>query len=95
MYQYQMKNMDGFETGTGKQVGMNDIMKNLSEDQRIELREQMSLLDQNDRKNVIEKMSQIDNTIMSQDEYYKMLIDIVNRQVPPTTTIQSLFYMYA
>jgi len=95
MYQYQMKNMDGFETGTGKQAGMNDIMKNLSEDQRIELREQMSLLDQNDRKNVIEKMSQIDNTIMSQDEYYKMLIDIVNRQVPPTTTIQSLFYMYA
>ena len=41
------------------------------------------------------QMCQIDSTTMSQDEYYKMLIDIVNRQVPPTTTIQSLFYTYA
>jgi len=96
MYQYQMKKMDGSGTGTGQQQGgMSDIMQNLSQEQRIGLREQMSLLNQSDRKNVIEEMSQIDSTTMSQDEYYKMLIDIVNRQVPPTTTIQSLFYMYA
>lgn len=95
MYQYQMKNMNGSEADTRKQSGLGDIMQNLSQEQRIGLREQMSLLDQSDRKNVIEEMSQIDSTTMSQDEYYKMLIDIVNRQVPPTATIQSLFYMYA
>jgi len=55
----------------------------------------MSLLDQGDRKNVIEEMSQIDSATMSPEEYYKMLIDIVNRQVPPTTTVQSLFSIYA
>jgi len=70
-------------------------MQNLSQDQRIGLREQMSLLDQGDRKNVIEEMSQIDSATMSPEEYYKMLIDIVNRQVPPTTTVQSLFSIYA
>ena len=95
MYQYQMQNMEGLATGSGQKGGLSDIMQNLSQDQRIGLREQMSLLDQGDRKNVIEEMSQIDSATMSPEEYYKMLIDIVNRQVPPTTTVQSLFSIYA
>jgi len=70
-------------------------MQNLSQDQRIGLREQMDLLDQSDRRNAIEEMNQIDSATMSPEEYYKMLIDIVNRQVPPTTTVQSLFSTYA
>jgi len=95
MYQYQMQNMESSATGAGQQGGLSDIMQNLSQDQRIGLREQMNLLDQSDRKNVIEEMSQIDSATMSPEEYYKMLIDIVNRQVPPTTTVQSLFSIYA
>jgi len=91
MYQYQMQKIDS----AGQQGGMSDIMQNLSQDQRIGLREQMNLLDQSDRKNVIEEINQIDSATMSPEEYYKMLIDIVNRQVPPTATIQSLFSIYA
>ena len=76
MYQYQIKKVDGYDTG--KQTGLSNIMKNLSQEQRIGLQDQMTLLNQSDRKGVIEEMSQIDKTTMSQEEYYKMLIDIVN-----------------
>ena len=95
IYRYQMRNMEGSATISGESGGLSEVMQNLSQDQRLELREQMSLLNHGDRRNAIEQMSQIDSTTMSQEEYYKMLTDIVNRQVPPTTTVQSLFSIYA
>ena len=92
-----MQQMHMHRMGQGQgQGGMKDIMQNLSQEDRTELRDKMSSLTQEDRQSMISQMKEVDATSMSSDEYAKTLLDMVGQATSTqSSTDTSSFSIYA
>jgi hypothetical protein len=66
--------MNGQGGGQGK--GMGRVMQSLTPDQRQEISSQLQSLFQDDRKNIVDQIKQLDPTSISQDDLFQSIQDI-------------------
>ncbi len=76
--QMQMRKMDGSGGGQG-QGGMRDIMQSLSTEDKNQMMEQLSVMSQEDRSKTVAQMKDIDATTLSEQDYTKALLEILNK----------------
>lgn len=92
--QTQTRAMDGSGQGKGKGAGMKDIMQTLSTNDRAAVQEQMISMSPEDRAMMISQMKQVDSTSMSNEDYVKTLLDMLNQPTASATQTNS-FSVYA
>jgi len=76
--QMQMRKMDGSGGGKG-QGGMRDIMQSLSTEDKNKMMEQLSTMSQEERSATVAQMKEIDTTTLSEQDYTKALLEILNK----------------
>lgn len=76
--QMQMRKMDGSGGGQG-QGGMRDIMQSLSTEDKNQMMEQLSVMSQEERSKTVAQMKDIDATTLSEQDYTKALLEILNK----------------
>ena len=80
MEQMQMRKMYGAggAHGGGK-GGMKDIMQNLSMEDRMSIKDQLSSMSEDERLAAISEMKTVDKASMNAEEYTKALLDILDQ----------------
>ena len=78
MEQMQMRKMDG--SGGGQGSGMKDIMKSLSTEDQIALKEQLGTMTMDERMAMVSEMKEVDKASMSDEDYVQSLLDILDAE---------------
>jgi len=77
-YMYQYRN--------GKGKGMGDIMKQLSPEQRQEIRTSLQSIPEDTRKDIVNQIKQLDYSSLTSDELYNSIMEIINNYSAPVAT---------